>query len=513
MRIETIESNAFKPTEIELKEKMIFMNKSFTSKLTPENGIYGITETVKDNGVVERLGINEFGHKYKEFFLDGLIKKRFEIFGNGCNAVTSFDDNETAYLRKVTQLNGNRAKVISNNLTPNITITKGNFTAMTDAYGRPVLNRMTDLQIRPEGTARKSLDRIVRDNSYRKNDQKGHLIADCFGGPSSRENVVPQLDKVNQGKMAKVENVVRDLKKQGYSVDYEIKTNYVGSKSNRPSSFEPRIVINGEEYKELPAELKKIYNNSSESSIKKGLINQGEKFGIANEMGIKTGLVAAGITFSISTVDNVSSFLDGNISSEDMAINILEDTAAAGGLGYATTFISTAASQALSKSSISLISKVGGSCAPAAAVSFAVESYGDISEFAQGKIDGNELAYDLGENATEIAGSFAGGAAAGAALGTVAGPAGMAAGTVIGGVVGCALASEAYATAVEAGAPEAKMLADKAEQFARVTVDAVAETAPEQLDNVKTAINDFADSADLPFKISTDSDVTFTKSL
>ena len=49
----------------------------------------------------------------------------------------------------------------------------------------------------------------------------------------------------------------------------------------------------------------------------------------------------------------------------------------------------------MSQSSSALIQSVGGSCLPAAAVSFAVESYDSISEFAQGKIDGAELAYIL----------------------------------------------------------------------------------------------------------------------
>ena len=50
--------------------------------------------------------------------------------------------------------------------------------------------------------------------------------------------------------------------------------------------------------------------------------------------------------------------------------------------------------EAMSKSSSALISKVGGFCLPAADVTFGVESYEDISDYAKGEIDGTELAYN-----------------------------------------------------------------------------------------------------------------------
>ena len=56
-----------------------------------------------------------------------------------------------------------------------------------------------------------------------------------------------------------------------------------------------------------------------------------------------------------------------------MVTEIAKDTGTAGALGYGTDFISTAVSQALSQSSSTLIQRVGGSCLPAAVVSFAVD--------------------------------------------------------------------------------------------------------------------------------------------
>lgn len=199
-----------------------------------------------------------------------------------------------------------------------------------------------------------------------------------------------------------------------------------------------------------------------------------------------------------------------------MVKDIASETAAAGAFGYGTQFISTAVSQTMRASSSQLIRTVGGSCLPAAAASFAVESYNSISDFAQGEISGSELAYDLGENATAIAGGIKGAAVGasigikvGAVVGTVAGPAGTAVGaavggvtgSIVGGVVGCVIASEVYATAVEFGAEHADTINEKAQEFADSTIEAVKEAVPEQLDNVKTAFNNFANSINLPIHV------------
>lgn len=219
-----------------------------------------------------------------------------------------------------------------------------------------------------------------------------------------------------------------------------------------------------------------------------------------NNEGLKSGAMAAGITFTVSAVDNISAYVDGEISAEKMVTDIAKETAVSGTIGYGTAFVSSTVSQAMKTSSRQLIKNVGGSCLPAAAVSFAVESYDSISDFSQGEITGEELAYDLGENAAAIAGGIKG-AGVGATIGSVAGPAGTAVGGIVGGVVGCVVTSEVYATVVEMGGEGAEMMAEKAEQFASSTIDAVSEYIPEQLDNVKNAFNDFTSSVDLPFSL------------
>ncbi len=214
---------------------------------------------------------------------------------------------------------------------------------------------------------------------------------------------------------------------------------------------------------------------------------------IANSEGLKSGIFAAGITFTVSTVQDISSYIDGEMSMEDMITDVTKDTGAAAALGYGTAFVSTAVSQTMKSSASQLVQRVGGSCAPAAVVSFAVESYDSISDFAQDEIDAKQLAYELGENAAGVAASFAAGAAAGALAGPV--------GAVVGGVVGCVVATEAYETAVEIGSEHASDLASKAQEFANQTIDAVAETVPDQLDNAKAAFNDFIGNTHLPFSV------------
>lgn len=495
-RLEAIESRGFELDFNELREKTALLNRSFESRVEPVNGIYGVTETVRDNGDVVKTGKNEYGHAYREYYHDGKIYKRYDLLGDHKNLTTDYDDNGTAYSKIVRQTGDNKARIVESSLVPDTTIVKGNFTAVTDSLGRPVLNKITDLSINTD----KRVDVTkYRDSSYRANDQGGHLIAHQLGGTSGKENIVAQLDEVNLSKMKRVENTVRSLKEQGHTVDYEVKTNYVGS-NTRPSSFEPKITVDGAEYTDLPDDLRKIYNEADVTPIKKAATNIGEVYGTAHETGIKSGLVAAGITFAVSTVDNVSAYVDGEITAEEMVVDIVTETAAAGAIEYGSELISATVSHAMSKSSSALIQKVAGSSLPVAVVSFAVESYDSVAAYAQGEIDGGELAYELGENAASVAGAMKG-ASIGAAVGSVAGPVGAVAGGIVGGVVGAVVATEIYATAVEIGTEGVEYLAEKAEGLMQDTVELFEEHIPEKLEEVKEAFNDFIDEFKLPFSI------------
>ncbi len=489
MRIDALDNQQLDLKKIDITEKLDVMNKYFTSSVKPEKNVYGLTEVDLGNGITKRTGKNAMGHVFQEYYRDGSIYKIREHLGNHEIKTTDFDDNGNAYMKIISGKNG-----LIYDLTPNMTITKGNFSATIDSFGRPILNKVTDLKLNAEN--RVSLDKL-KDAFYKKNDHSGHLIAHQFGGTSTRENIVAQLDEVNLSKMKRVENIVKELKNQGHSVDYEIRSNYIGSKNKRPSSFEPKITVDGQEFIDLPADLKKIYNDSNENVLKKATTTIGEKFGVTHEQSMKSGLVAAGISFSVSTVDNVSAFISGEMSAEEIMVDIMKDTASAGILGYGTEFITTTVSKTMSNSSSALIKTVGGSCVPSAMVAFAIDSYNSVTEFAKGEIDGTELAYDLGESATTVAGSYAGSAALGAVVGAAAGPVGAVAACVVGGVVGCAVASEIYASAIEVGAEGTEILSAQAENLAKGTVELFEEHIPEKVTDIKSAFNNFFNKNDI----------------
>lgn len=502
--MDVIEQNAFMSEGIDVSERLSVFRKNFTSTVSPENGSYGITRIDKGNGLEALRGKTDTGYPFIEYYQDGKITMRRESLGNHQLLRTSYDDVGNLYLRTITEAGKNT----NYELAANANIIKGNFSAITDAYGRPVSTKVTDITLKDDGYHPVSK---LRDGSYLLGDEVGHGVPDRFGGPASKENTFAQSMEVNRGtgsKVRQVENLAARLKQEGHTVDYEMRANYSGTKNSRPTSFEPYITVDGKEY-ELPENLKKIYNTSKETTVQKAVVSAKEKFGTANEVGLKSGVVAAGLTCAMSSVDNISACVNGEISGEEAAIEIVKDTTVAGGAAYGTAFISTAVSESMKGSSKALLQRVGNSCLPAAAAVFAVDSADSIIDYAKGEIDGGELSYKLGDSASSVAGGFAGGSAGakiGAAIGTAIAPGvGTAAGTVVGGVVGgvvgTVVASEAYTTAVEAGIEGAEFLGEKAETLAKDTVELVKENMPKKLNEVQSAFNDFAKNCNLPFNI------------
>ena len=133
MNLDIIEANAYRAEKLDIAEKLTGFHKYFATRVTPENGVYGVTEIIKDSGLVERIGTNAFGHKVKDYIVDGQITKRREILGEGNVATTLFDDNGTAYLRKISKIDNHMVKTLENRLMPNTTVVKGAFSATTDA--------------------------------------------------------------------------------------------------------------------------------------------------------------------------------------------------------------------------------------------------------------------------------------------------------------------------------------------------------------------------------------------
>ncbi len=497
-----LEQNGMEISQLEILDKLKTLNKHFPSQLNLEKGVFGITETKREDGTLIKQYRNEDNSLIKDYFLEGKQLLRKVKIDNGNWIKTLFDDNGTPYLTETIKWGKDVPREVNRKLAPNVEIIKGNFRSLTDNYGRPIMNKVINVKLKETGRNSLNIDRSKYPDGY----ERGHVISDQHGGPSSIENIVPQAKEINHGAFRDVEKMVEKYVSEGKQVDYEMKINFVGKPKGDidiPSSFEPKITVDGNVIK-LPKELRKIFNKAQVGGAEKAITSVKEhvdKTRPLYEKGIESGFAAAGITFTVSTADNMSAFINNDISVEEMVADIVKDTAAAGLAGYGTSLISTAVSQAFSQSSNTLIQRVAGNCLPSAAVTFAVESYDSISDFARGQIDGAELAYDLGESAAGIAGSLAGGAAAGAAVGTFAGPAGTVAGGIAGGVVGCALASEVYATAVEIGAEGAELVAEQAEKFAKDTIELVKETIPDQAGEITDAFHDFVKDVHLPFSL------------
>ena len=220
-----------------------------------------------------------------------------------------------------------------------------------------------------------------------------------------------------------------------------------------------------------------------------------------NEIGKTSGLSAAALTAAVSTVDNVKQVMSGEITATEAFVDVAEDTAKAGAIGYATGFVSGAVSEAMSYSSHQLIKSVANSGIPAAVISFGVASFDSVVDYAQGTIDAKELAYDLGGNAASVAGGAVGAALAGAALGSIVPGAGTVAGFavgLVGGMVGTAITSEVYQTAVELGAENADIILDKVKTTANETIDMAKNAIPDKVDSIKNALNNFTKSNNIP---------------
>lgn len=210
---------------------------------------------------------------------------------------------------------------------------------------------------------------------------------------------------------------------------------------------------------------------------------------------------AAGLTFVSSTAIHGAELIDGKITADEMLRAVATETGTAGAIGGATGFVSSAAATMMQSSSCNLIRAVGGSCLPASAVSFTVESYDSVMDYAQGAIGADELAHDLGLNAATIFGGAVGGTKAGAVAGSVFGPAGTVIGGLAGGLVGSAVAGGAYETAVQYAPEAAQGLADQAGTYAQQAMDVISSEFPNQVANAKAAFNDFFASHNMPVSL------------
>jgi hypothetical protein len=259
-----------------------------------------------------------------------------------------------------------------------------------------------------------------------------------------------------------------------------------------------------------PKEKREYWKARAESDVTRRQMMSPTRTGL--EAGKFSGITAAAITGVISTITNVQDVYNGEKSATEAAVDIAKDAGTAGVIAFGAGFAGGAITKALVDTGYAPFKAVAGAGIPIAAISMGIASYNDVVDFIQGEIDGAELAYNLGQNASGVAGAMAGakgGAIVGATAGAVLGPAGIAVGgfcgAVVGGMVGYVVAVQAYAVvldvasnAIDFVAENVEELRDRAIEIGQSVLDSVANTASDAVDGVKSAMNNFASTLRLP---------------
>lgn len=112
------------------------------------------------------------------------------------------------------------------------------FKYRSDRYGR-VWYVMADLNskfITRTNVGTENTKRIKEEKDATEDDDGGHLIAHCLGGPNEAINIVPQNSNVNQI-VKNLESLISKLIQTDWNIKYEVWIQYKSSQSLRPCHF------------------------------------------------------------------------------------------------------------------------------------------------------------------------------------------------------------------------------------------------------------------------------------
>lgn len=533
--LETMEKNAFERSSLDLSKKIEALHNSFDSKVAAKEGYYASELPDVNNNWASWLDMED-ASKLDEITGENIDTVKRMYYGSdsegiktlGLEDISHWKLNPEYRQQNIEQQSGYVAEVVSTAKENVIAQREGTGVTTYRADDRPDLYHKNDqyvdkVRIDADG---KIVDRVqtkfvgndgrsclqkLESKDYDKYFSDGKV--DKMEIPSDYYDQIKGENLIGE-KIAGLEKQVERLKADG--------------KNDIAANKQARI----DRLKKIDEMLERSTVSSDEARYarlhpkrytRKLFIPDSVK--MAHEMGKETGLQAAGITAVSSTVDNIRSIYSGDKTVAKACEDVVADTGKAGALGYGTGFVSSTIANAMSESSHELLKSVSKTGVPAATVSFTVESFDSVSDYAQGTIDGKQLAVDLGENAVGVSGNMAGsaigstiGATAGAVVGgavgsvvapgvgtvagaTIGGKVGGAVGGVAGGMIGYAVTTQAYRTAVEYAPDQAAELADKAKGYASDTIESVKQFAPDKVDVVKDSINAFALTNSLPFQL------------
>lgn len=479
---DTIEQSTFGALKLDISAKLSVFNESFKSSMKPENGFYQSVDVDIDHNIASWLNANspekitpirQSTFAITKAMYNGVEQN--EIKTRGLRDISKMKINLDFREQNIRQQSGFAAEVIST--------AKENLQAKIDGSD-VVTYRADDL---PDLFSKNDqyVDK-VRINS------KGDIVERVqtkFVGGNAAENfsklMSPNFDKYfNEGKVDKIE-----IPSNYYD---EIKTTLIPEKVAKLERQLERVTAEGkvevaegiqaklERCKKIDSMLEKSTVSSDEARYArlhpkryaaklfvKDVVTAG------HNAGVQSGLAAATLTLAMSTVENVKGYMNGDITAQEAFIDVAKDTGTAGGIGYGTAFLGTTVARGMSSSGHTLIRSLGKANLPAAVISFGIDSYDSIIDYAHGEIDGKELAVDLGESAVGTVGAMSG-AAVGAATGSIVPVVGTVVGGLVGGMVGYAVATGAYATAIEVAQGGTEILVDKAEGIAEFATEAYA---------------------------------------
>lgn len=515
MNFDTFEANALETGAVNIKNKLSELRKGFENSLESHNDAFmDVPECVDDN-IIYWLEMDPAvvpDYTMLRASVMDTVKQLYNgvDLGDGNNTlglqeICDWSRNDLLYDQSLCQHAGFAAEVIGT--------TKENLAAKLEGTGVTTY-RADDL---PELYQKN--DQYVDKIRVNQNGEIIDRIQVKFVGKNAKECLSKMMSKkydkyFEDGKINKMEvpkDFYDDMKQLIPKKIDELEKQLQSVKEQGKTEVAQRIEAKIERYKKVDQMLEKSTVTKAEAKYAvehpkryAAKLLAKDTFMDSHKKGLDSAAFAASLTAAVSTVDNVSKYMDGEITAQEAFVDVAKDTGTAAGMAYGTAFVSTAVTHLMSESGHQMLSSLGNAGVPAAVVSFGVQSYDSIMDYATGTIDGNQLAYDLAENAAEIGGGIAGSAFAGAVVGSVVPGAGTLVGFgagMVGGMVGCAVASEAYASAVKVGAENVDVLSDKAKEMANHTIEIASEIVPDKVDSIIASINDYASVNNLPFRV------------
>jgi hypothetical protein len=192
----------------------------------------------------------EKGITYENFSnrIEGILEDAQKVEGMR-NAVNEYKElPNSSYnidgIKYETDDNGKIFKV-DGKLQPNDEYKVNSYEYKTDDQGR-IIEASGKLNL--SGEPRQALnEQDVGGSDKLKTDDRGHVIADIFGGANKIENLVPMDSNLNRGEYKKIENDCVKAKNAGKDVSMQVDIHYTGE-SKRPSSFTVTHTIDGETF-------------------------------------------------------------------------------------------------------------------------------------------------------------------------------------------------------------------------------------------------------------------------